>query len=338
MAEIREIKIIGIDIGGTKCSVSLGFFYKDRRGLHARISDKEIFPTNECGSALITLKKIKDTIFALISRNGISDIKDISGTGISCGGPLDTKKGVIMSPPNLPGWDNVEIVKYFEKETGISAVLQNDANACAIAEWKFGIARGKNNVVFLTFGTGMGAGLIIDGRLYSGTAGMAGEAGHIRLAERGPCGYGKKGSFEGFCSGGGIKQMAEILTGNILRKGGKLPAFSNESDPFNFDARTLADSAEKGDSHALSIYRKSGKYLGRGLAVIIDILNPEIIVIGSIFARSEGLLRKTMMKTLEKECLSTSLLSCLITAPGLGENIGDYGAMASALYGKGMLR
>ena len=124
-----------------------------------------------------------------------------------------------MCPPNLPDWDNVPLVEMTEKRLGIKTILQNDANACAVAEWKFGAGRGTRNMVFLTFGTGMGAGLILDGRLYSGTNDMAGEVGHIRLAPKGPLGYGKKGSFEGFCSGGGIADLAKQTVLNKLSQG-----------------------------------------------------------------------------------------------------------------------
>ena len=105
-------------------------------------------------------------------------------------------------PPNHPGWDAVPVTEYISERLSVPAFLQNDANACTVAEWKFGAGKGTRNLIFLTFGTGLGAGLILDGRLYEDANGLAGEAGHIRLAENGPLGYGKFGSFEGFCSGG----------------------------------------------------------------------------------------------------------------------------------------
>ena len=138
------------------------------------------------------------------SARSCSTLGDISAIGISCGGPLNSKKGVILSPPNLPGWDNIEIVNIIKDRLDVPAKLQNDANACALAEWKYGAGRGSNNMIFLTFGTGFGAGLILDGRLYNGVNCMSGEIGHVRLTEYGPVGYGKAGSCEGYCSGGGI--------------------------------------------------------------------------------------------------------------------------------------
>ena len=113
-----------------------------------------------------------------------------AAVGISCGGPLDSKKGLILSPPNLPGWDNVPVTKLLSEALQVPAFLQNDADACAIAEWRFGAGQGCENMVFLTFGTGLGAGLILNGKLYQGASGMAGEVGHLRLFDNGHIGYG----------------------------------------------------------------------------------------------------------------------------------------------------
>ena len=138
----------GVDIGGTKCAVVLG----DDNG---NIINKIKFETTDVSS---TLKNIFDSI------QRIGDFKSI---GVSCGGPLDAQKGVILSPPNLPGWDNIHIVDLLTEKFKIPVGLQNDANACALAEWKFGAGKGTKNMIFLTFGTGLGAGLILDGKLYS---------------------------------------------------------------------------------------------------------------------------------------------------------------------------
>lgn len=195
--------ILGIDVGGTKCAV----IYGNRDGSDLHILDKNKFPTTSLED---TIHNIVASIDNIMRKHTLS--KDqIAAVGISCGGPLDSNEGVIMSPPNLQGWDNVPIVKIIEDKYGIKTGLQNDANACALAEWKYGSGRGVRNMVFMTFGTGLGAGLILDGKLYTGANDNAGELGHIRLSDHGPVGYGKSGSFEGFCSGGGITQIAKML-------------------------------------------------------------------------------------------------------------------------------
>ncbi len=317
---------LGFDIGGTKCAAVLGVYENDVM----TIQDKNSFPTETEKGWKYSVNNIFTSAFELLEKNSLKK-EDIKSIGISCGGPLDSKKGVIMSPPNLPGWDNVPITQMCEEKFGVKAYLQNDANACGVAEWKFGAAKGAENAVFLTFGTGMGAGLILGGRLYEGTNGMAGEIGHIRMENNGPVGYGKEGSFEGFCSGGGIAQTAKTMVLEALQKGEK-PAFCESIDELDIvTAKTVAEAAKNGDELAIKIYEKCGKYLGRGLSVLIDILNPEVIVIGSIYERSSELLKKTMQKTIEQEALSVSASVCRVVPAVLGDSIGDYAALAIAV-------
>lgn len=315
---------LGLDIGGTKCAVSLGKYENGQMTL----CEKEIFLT--CNTPDETLEKLYQVMNRILSLSNKS-FCDISAIGISCGGPLDPKKGIIQSPPNLPGWDNIKIVEYFTQKTGVKTVLENDANACAVAEWKLGAGRGCNNVVFLTFGTGLGAGLILDGRLYSGACGNAGEAGHIRLSEYGPSGYGKIGSFEGFCSGSGISQLGRTVALNAFQNGKKTQYCSGLSEIDNITAKSIAAAAENGDEFAREVYRISGRMLGRGLSILVDILNPEMIIIGSIFTRCRSLLIEECEKELKKECLKASYEMCKVVPAVLGENIGDFAALSLAL-------
>ncbi len=305
---------LGIDIGGTKCAVVLG----NEKG---EILKKVRFETMDKDS---TIEKLID-----ISR----DMGDFQAIGISCGGPLDSKRGVIMSPPNLVGWDNVTICEILGNEFSVPVYLCNDANACALAEWKFGAGKGSRNMIFLTFGTGLGAGLILDGKLYSGTNDMAGEAGHVRLESFGPVGYGKKGSFEGFCSGGGIAQLGRIFALEKLQRGEKVGFCKDLSELDSITAKSVAESALEGDETAIKVYEACGRQLGRGLSILVDILNPEKIVIGSVFQRSESLLRPYMEQTLEEECLSLSLKVCEILPAELGDSLGDLAALSVAVCG-----
>ena len=301
---------IGIDIGGTKCAVTRAEV--DGNG-KINILSKVRFNTED---AKTTLSRIFKEVGEMMPADAI---------GISCGGPLDENSGVIISPPNLPGWENVPITDMLKARFSVPVKILNDANACALAEWRFGAGRGTRNMVFLTFGTGLGAGLILDGKLYSGTNGNAGEVGHVRLAPDGPLGFGKHGSFEGFCSGGGISRLAEIEK-----------AKAKEEDRVIFeagtDAKTLSELASRGDKDALSVFHKSAEKLGFGLSVIIDILNPERIVIGSVFKRSEALFRPVMEEVLRKEALGVSLDVCKVVPAELDDNLGDFAAIAAAEY------
>lgn len=314
------MKILGFDIGGTKCAVITA----EWDGNEITLLKKEKCATD----TTLSPNQIIDNLISL--ADGILDGKP-DAIGISCGGPLDSKKGVIMSPPNLPGWDNVEIVKQIEDHYNVPTKLQNDANACAVAEWKFGAGKGKNNVIFMTFGTGLGAGLILDGKLYSGTNDNAGELGHIRLDNFGPVGFGKAGSFEGFCSGGGIAQLGYTKAIEKAQMGEYPLYFKKGYTEADVTAKTIADAADAGDETAIDVYTTCGEYLGKGLSIVIDLLNPEVIVIGSIFARSHNLLWEPARKVIEKEALSISSKCCQVLPAALGEKIGDYAAIATAL-------
>lgn len=315
--------MIGFDIGGTKCAVTLG--YEEHGEL--KIISKKSIPTDHTISAYEMIERMCELAEELTD--------DIDCIGISCGGPLDSKRGVILSPPNLPGWDDVKIVEYLESKYGCKAYLQNDANACAVAEWKYGAGKGCENMIFLTFGTGMGAGLILNGKLYAGTNDMAGEIGHVRISSYGPVGFGKAGSFEGFCSGAGIAQLGQMMAREKLQMGQKVSYCNDMNELSSISAKKIAECANEGHEDARAVYECCGEMLGRGLSILIDVLNPERIVIGSVFQRSGHLLRDTMEKVIEKECLAAAQKVCEVIPAMLEENIGDYAALAVASMGGG---
>jgi glucokinase len=315
-------RLAGVDIGGTKCAVSLG----ETNGDAIMVLGKHRFPTPRAPQN--TLEAVTTALDALLAEH---PGKALAGIGISCGGPLDSQAGLILSPPNLPGWDQVDVLTPLHKRYGVSVGLQNDANACALAEWKWGAGRGCSSLVFLTFGTGMGAGLILNNHLYTGTNDMAGEVGHIRLDPTGPTGYRKAGSFEGFCSGGGIAQLARqraevsILTGSP-------PIFCPSlSDLPTVTTENVALAAQQGDALAISIFETVARQLGRGLAILVDILNPERIIIGSIYTRQQSLLEPLMLETLREEALPRSLDVCKIVPSFLSESLGDLASLSVAL-------
>lgn len=321
-----SVYAIGFDIGGTKCAVILGEFVGSD---DIRIVAKKRFATKEAASPEACLLSMCGLAEELLNENGVGK-SSVCGIGISCGGPLDPARGIIQSPPNLPGWDDIPAVEIVSAKTGLPAKLENDANACALAEWKFGAGRGFSDMIFLTFGTGLGAGIIAGGRLLAGRSGMAGECGHIRLAADGPVGYGKAGSFEGFCSGGGIAQLGQMYAKDAMAKG-KSVAWCPSPDKLDeINAKVIGDAAENGDEDARAVYALSGKRLGEGLSVLIDILNPERIVIGSIFARSGDLLRPAMEEVIARETLPQSAAVCKVVPAELGEAIGDIASLAIA--------
>lgn len=309
---------IGIDIGGTKCAVVLG---QEERGT-LRILEKLVFPTAEYPDPYLVLNQLSKNVEKLITG------KKIGGIGVSCGGPLNSRQGIILSPPNLVGWDRIPVTSYFSDRFHLPAWLMNDANACTLAEWKYGAGRGLENMAFLTFGTGLGAGLILNSRLYAGLQDMAGELGHWRMESFGPVGYGKSGSLEGFCSGGGIAQLAKERLLESIQQGKPHPLADRLQA---VTAKDVFQLAEKGDPLCLEICGVVARQFGRGLALLIDLLNPQAVVAGSIFTRNYQLLCPLTEKVIQEEALSLSASSCRILPSELGENIGDMAALTVAM-------
>jgi len=310
------MKLLGLDIGGTKCAAVTALWDGEEITIQERIS----LPTDHT----IPGEEMAARLFSIAD-----ELLDVApdAIGISCGGPLDTARGIVLSPPNLPTWQNVPITDLAKAHFGVSAHLENDANASALAEWRFGAGRGYKNLIFLTFGTGLGAGLILDGRLYRGANGNAGEVGHVRLRKDGPMGYGKCGSFEGFCSGGGIAQLARKL-GEAASVEGRTPSYWRGGE---VTAHAVAEAARAGDETAREVFRLSAECLGDGLSLLVDILNPEAIVIGSIYARCEDLLADGARRALIREALPNAAEVLRILPAALGDGIGDYAAIAAAI-------
>lgn len=304
--------MIGVDIGGTKSAVVLGRTVGDR----IDVLERRVFATSpQLGPdhALGLIRNAVRELRAFADRAGNA----VTAIGVCAGGPLDAALGVILSPPNLPGWDTVPIVRLLAAETGLPVRLENDANAGALAEWTYGAGRGTRNLIFCTCGTGFGAGLILDGRLFAGASGMAGEIGHVRLAPDGPVGHGKRGSVEGFCSGGGIAQLAERYSLGAVT------------------AQSVGEAAQAGDPSAQEVLAEVGNRLGQTLAILVDLFNPELIVIGGIFGRQRRFLWPACERVLREEALPRSLAVCRIVPTELGEQIGDVAALTVALAAGG---
>ncbi len=314
--------LVGFDIGGTKCAVHLG----DAQG---RPLDAVTFPTRRGFESV--WQDLQNGVREVLRRGG-RELGEVRALGISCGGPLDAAQGLICSPPNLPGWDNVPITRLAQRTFGVPAFLMNDANACALAEWACGAGRGCRDMVFLTMGTGLGAGLILNGRLHAGASGLAGEVGHIRLAAEGHEAYGKKGSWEAFCGGNGIAELAarradaaagrEAAEAYRLRVGGA-----------DYSVKALRSAAEQGDAFACGLFAEVGAHLGAGLAILLDTLNPQRVVIGSIFARCEAFIRPAMEAALAAEALSGCVGVCVVVPAALGDEIGAFASLLVAREG-----
>ncbi len=297
--------ILGLDIGGTKTAAVLGTSRGDIR------MREEIRTGAARGFA---------AVFADISRLAETVLHRVSGCeaiSVSIGGPLDVERGIILSPPNLPGWDRIELKRLLAERFRLPVYVEHDGNAGALAEWYFGAGRGARTLIFLTMGTGFGAGLILDGRLFRGASDVAGEIGHVRIAEEGPDCYGKAGSLEGYASGTGIVRLAGMMAPGRWSPG--------------FTVKHLADEARAGDAEARAVFDRAALYLGRGFAMLIDTLNPEKIIVGGIGMRLTDILLTPACRVAEAEALPAAWNVCSIVPAGLGEGIGDIAALCGAL-------
>ena len=325
-ARASSAHLVGVDIGGTKCAVVLGERVEDQ----VRVARRVVIPTERGGDPLVMLESLEDAARRELDEAGLAP-GDVERVGICCGGPLSEADGLVLGPPNLPGWGRVPVVEHFERALGIPARLGNDANAGALAEWWWGAGRGTSTMAFLTFGTGLGAGLIIDGRLHRGAHGLAGEVGHVRVAVDGPVVYGKAGSWEGYSSGNGLRHLAIERVRQEWAAGRTVGFCADQTALEGLDAVVLARAARDGDALALSIFATSGRHLGQGIAVLADVIDPEVVVVGGIYGRCLDLLEAATMAAFEAEMQGGAARSCQILPAELREAIGDYSALAVAL-------
>jgi glucokinase len=316
---------IGVDVGGTKTAVVISSHPPEGLG---RIE----FPTLPEQGPERALRLIVASARSLLAEHGLAR-EAIAGIGVSCGSPLDRVQGIIQAPPNLPTWVDVPIRKLLEEEFHVPCRVENDANAGAVAEHRYGAGVGAEHMIFLTLGTGLGAGIIAAGALY------AGEIGHVRLSPTGPVGYHKAGSIEGWASGGGIAQLAVRMVEQAGRRGRWSSLQAQLADNGVLTARDVGVAAQAGDAVALSILRRAGERLGQALAMLIDVLNPQRIVLGGLAWRMGGALLAPMHKVIAREALPQTLRACEIVPAALGEKIGDVSALcvAMGLEGKSFL-
>jgi glucokinase len=287
---------IGIDIGGTNIK---GVLFDGRKA-----AKKVKIPTKSKTNQKIILSQIFKCIEKLIKKN-----KDIKGIGIGVAGPIDIKKQKILNPPNVTGLKNLELGKIIEKEFKIKTVIDNDVHCLVLAEAILGAGKNKNLVVGLGLGTGVGGGIVMDKKIIYGKTGTAGELGHITIDKYGrKCGCGSKGCLETYINESGIRKTAFEIFGKRI------------------DTITLYDMAREGNSKAIEVWKITGKYLGLGLANIIDTLNPDIIVIGGGIASAGELLLNSAKSEMRKNVLSSSAKKTPIILAKLGEWAGAIGA------------
>jgi glucokinase len=313
--------ILALDIGGTKLAV--GLF--DRR--FTMLGRARVATRAENGPDAV-FARITTLLDGLMKRCGI-DPRALLGIGTGCGGPLDPETGVIYSPPNLPGWDAYPLKDNLEAHFGAPAFVENDANAAALGEHRFGAGQGYRHLFYITASTGIGGGLILGEKLYRGRDHCAGEFGHIVLRRNGPvCNCGGRGCLEALASGTAIARRARKM---VRRQPDSLLAKMSADRNSPLSAKDVVAAARKGDALAASIIDDAATYLGLGIVSAIHLLNPEIVIIGGGLSRSGRLLFDTVRRVVKERAQEHLAGGVPIVPAALGTAVGIYGALATAL-------
>ena len=309
---------VGVDVGGTNVKIAL---VTDE----GKIVYSNTVPTRAEMGYEYTISNIKQAIYDLMKETKTTN-NDIGAIGFGFPGQIDCENGVVRLLPNIPGWVNVPIAQMMQDEFNIPTRVDNDVRCAALGELKFGAGKGCQNLVCITVGTGIGSGLIINGKLVRGASNAAGEIGHIKLTIKdGPrCGCGDTGCLEAYASGPSIVAMAENY---IL--GGKSTKFRELANP-DISPYIVAEAAKQGDNVALRIFKIMGEYIGIGLSSVVNLLNPEKIIIGGGVADAGDILLQPIKDTIKNRAMKISADAVEVVPAQLGNTAGVIGA--SLLY------
>jgi len=270
------------------------------------------------------LERIGASIEAALANAGLRR-DDLRAAGICAPGPVDLARGVIPEAPNLPGWHDVPVCQYLAQRLGVPVILENDATAAAYGEFVYGAGRGFRHIVYITLGTGIGGGLVLNGRLYRGASGAAGEIGHITIDVEGPlCGCGKPGHVEAFASGRAIAREAEAL---VARGDSPLLARLAQEEG-EVSAAVVHRAADAGDAEATRILQRAGYYLGIGLAAYVDVFNPEVIIIGGGLRHIGDLYLGPAREEMARRAMDEPLKVVRLVEAELGDYTGVMGIVA----------
>jgi glucokinase len=304
---------LALDIGGTKLAAALV-------GRDGSTSGVLVEPTRrEEGWPAVV-----DRLFAL-GRRALADagVPRVSAVGIACGGPLDVDTGTLLSPPHLPGWNDVPIGPLAAHAFGAPFALQNDATACALAEFRFGAGRGTSTMLYLTVSTGIGGGAVVDGRLHLGATGNASEFGHLTVLRGGrECSCGRLGCVEAYSSGTSIAARATELV-----------ACGESTVLSRLDRITAADvskAAAAGDGVARAVWDESVEMLGTAVTDLVNVFEPDLVVLGGGVTRAGAMLLEPIRAQVAREAMRPAAEAARIALAGLGDRVGVVGAGAVA--------
>jgi glucokinase len=316
------MNLLGIDIGGTKTAVCVG----NDRG--------EILASQRIASACDTIERYRTELIGLchevLGQAGLQ-ADQLDAIGISAPGPLDCQRGVLIAPPNNPGWREVPIVAMVQQSFKAPVYCNNDANACALAERLFGACKGTQNLVYLTFSTGMGGGIIVNGALVQGATDTGGEVGHHTLDPHGPlCGCGQNGCWEAYVGG---RNVAERLKARI-REGGittRLVEIAGGVDAI--DLKSFETAARAGDPFAVAEWAEFTERVAQGIGNLIMILNPDVVMLGTIAIHAGDFVMNPIREKLPKYTWKWPLNACQVVPASLGGKTGELAGLAVGVTG-----
>ena len=309
------INRIGIDVGGTNVKIAL---VNDE----GKILYSNSVPTRAEMGYEYTVNNIKQAIYDLLKETKLEP-KDIQGIGFGFPGQVDYKAGIVRNAPNIPGWVEIPIAKIFEDEFHIPTRVDNDVRCAALGELNYGAGKGCENLICITVGTGIGSGLVVNGRLVRGASNAAGEIGHIKLQMNGGpiCGCGDTGCLEAFASGPAIVALAEDYI-----RGGKSTKFRELANGAPITPYIVCEATKAGDPVAQRIFTIVGEYIGIGLASVVNLLNPEKIIIGGGVADAGEYLFNPLTETLKKRAMKIAGETVKVVHAQLGNTAGVIGA------------
>ncbi|WP_322794204.1 ROK family transcriptional regulator [Bellilinea sp.] len=311
--------VVGVDIGATHVTLVLADYL-------AHVMDEVEASLDIFQGPQVCLPFVDQFLRSWLDELGVN-LAQITAIGVGVPGPIVTDAGMVSGPPIMPGWDLFPIREWLEKAWGCPVTLGNDAEFGALGEWAFGAGRGVDNLVYIKVGTGIGAGLLIDGQIYRGTTGCAGEIGHVTIEENGPlCTCGNRGCLEALAGGRAIAQKAIFAI-----KAGARTTLSELPSVEAISAMDVIAAARKGDHLSQKLVQEAGYYLGTALANLINLFNPTKIVIGGGVAQVGDLLLDPVRKVAKQRSLKVASQAVTITSAVLGKRSSAMGAVAQAI-------
>ncbi len=306
-----------LDLGGTKVRALVA-------DLQGRVYGEDIRPSRTEEGPEAVISRMVQALAAASGQAGV-EVRELKGVGIASPGPVDAIRGVVPNAPQLPGWHDVPLVEIMSDRLGVEVRLENDATAAALGEHAFGGGQGTLHLLYLTVSTGVGGGIIIDGKLYGGKSGAAGELGHVMLDPHGPpCGCGARGCLESFASGTAIAKRGEEL----VARGESRVLAELRAGEGAVTAEMMKRAVDLGDVASREAFRQAGHYLGIALASYVNIFNPEAILIGGGVARAGDLLMEQARTTMEALAMSQPLRDVRLDLGVLGDRAGPLGMIA----------